>query len=91
MSAWFSVNLGDAMLSQPTLDELQGYLSDVYEQSGCPSTMTALYQHQSSGLHCQLILFLTSEFQQVAKVKQAVKCNLPPVQSMSYLAGFQPH
>ncbi|UZE95027.1 hypothetical protein [Alkalimarinus alittae] len=87
MNSWFTVDLGDALLSHSRLDELQSTLSEMYEQAGRPANMVAFYRHQSTGLHCHLILFLTSEFQRIAMLDHAVQCYAPNASGLSYLAG----
>lgn len=87
MTSWFSVNLGDALLSQSMLDDLQYRLSTLYERASRPENMTALYRHESKGVHCHLIVYLTEEFQDIATLDNAVRCNAPSPSDISCLAG----
>ena len=84
---WFSVNLGDALISQPTLIAHQRRLNKIYEEAGCPENLVAVFRHESQELHCQTRLFLTSEFQQLAMLDDAVACGKPGWDNISYLAG----
>lgn len=88
MQQWFSVSLGDALLAQAKLSMLEQYLSDCYEQAEKPSTMSALYRHESTGVHCYVSVFLTAPFQQWAKLDNAVACDKINTDNMSYLAGY---
>ncbi|TOQ86985.1 hypothetical protein CGG85_23365 [Vibrio parahaemolyticus] len=84
---WFSVNLGDALISQSILSEYQCHLTKVYEQAGSPECLVAVFRHESQDLHCHTKLFLTSEFQQLAMLDGAVRCAKPSFDNSSYLAG----
>lgn len=87
MSNWFKINLGDAMLAHEALLELKNFLSNVYEVEGREEGMLALYRHESAGLHCSVIVYLTRKFQQVAMLKNALSCDAPPLCDSSFLAG----
>ncbi len=52
MNTWLKVNLGDAMLATGMLADLESHLARVYEEEGRPSTMLAVYRHESSDLQC---------------------------------------
>jgi hypothetical protein len=69
MSHWFKINLGDAMLATVALDQIARQLKDVYEKNAKPETMLAIYRHESLGLHCSLMVYLTAEFQALAQLE----------------------
>tara|TARA_R110001583_G_scaffold130834_1_gene282543 strand:+ start:41193 stop:41489 length:297 start_codon:yes stop_codon:yes gene_type:complete len=87
MHSWFKVNLGDAMLANEALSDLKAYLLNVYEVEGKTESMLAIYRHESSGLHCNLIVYLTTELQRTAMLEDAVSCNIPPLSDSGFLAG----
>jgi hypothetical protein len=87
MSGWYVVNLGDALLSQSMLSELKLQLTQVYEREGKPGDLVALYRHESQGLHCDIKIYLTAEFQRVAKLPDAVSCTEPGYSDTGFLAG----
>lgn len=87
MPSWFRVNLGDAMLANEALSDLKTYLSHVYEVAGKPESMLAIYRHESAGLHCNLIAYLTTELQSAAMLEDALSCNIPPLSDSGFLAG----
>ena len=89
MSSWFRIDLGDAMLAVEALSDLKIRLSDVYAVAGRPATMLALYRHESEGLHCSLILYLTNEFQRAAALENAAPCSIPLLADSAFLAGNQ--
>lgn len=88
MQQWFAVSLGDALLAQTKLSMLEQYLSDCYEQAEKPPNMSALYRHESTGVHCHVSVFLTASLQQRAKLDNAVLCYRINAENMSYLAGY---
>lgn len=91
MSDWYSINLGDALLSQSTLHDLKLQLTRIYEREGKPGEMVALYRHESQELHCDLKVFLTAEFQLAAKLAEAVICTEPDFGDTGFLAGNVDH
>ncbi|WKE66330.1 hypothetical protein PVT67_03510 [Gallaecimonas kandeliae] len=49
--------------------------------------MTACYRHDSQGLHCQLMLFLTAELQALAQLEGAKACSPPSPSGLGFLVG----
>jgi hypothetical protein len=89
MSSWFKINLGDAMLANEVLAEIKTSLSNVYEQAEKSEDMLAIYRHESAGLHCSLVVYLTSEFQRTAMLENTQRCNPPPLSDSGFLAGHK--
>lgn len=87
MQHWVRLSLGDAMLSVDAMSKVQLYLTEIYEQANMSEQMLALYRHESSGLHCSVALYLTTEFQHAALLNNAVKCHCPPLADSEFLAG----
>lgn len=87
MNHWFKINLGDAMLATVALDEMAGQLNSVYEKSGKLETMLAIYRHESFGLHCSLMVYLTADFQAIAQLEGAEKISYTPELDSGFLAG----
>lgn len=87
VSSWFKVDLGDAMLAVEALSDLKVRLSDIYIAAGRPGTMLALYRHESEGLHCSIVVYLTDELQRAAVLEDAPRCSIPPLSDSAFLAG----
>ena len=61
MSAWFTKNLGDAMLAGEALAQLEELFLSVYEKSGSSNKIAIFIRHESEGrLHCELKAYLLS-------------------------------
>ena len=91
MQNWFKVKLGDAMLANESLLHLKANLSNVYEVKGRAERMLAIYRYESEELHCNLVVYLTTEFQDAARLENAIRCNIPPLSDSSFLAGNKMH
>lgn len=87
MDHWFKLDLGDAMFANNALLDIKAHLSNVYEINSKPINMLAIYRHESKGLHCSLIVYLTTEFQQLAMLDNTISCNIPPLSDSGFLAG----
>lgn len=75
------------MLANESLSDLEASLSNVYEITGRPECMLAIYRHESQELHCNLVVYLTSQLQRVTKLEDAVSCKIPPLFDSGFLAG----
>ncbi|UJF25156.1 hypothetical protein L0B52_03135 [Suttonella sp. R2A3] len=84
---WFCVNLGDALMAQSMLYELEKTLNECYQASGQPETMFAAFRHESHDLHCHIKLYLTNDLQQAAQLDNARRCPQPSEDDVSYLSG----
>ena len=87
MNTWLKVNLGDAMLATGMLADLESRLARVYEEEGRPSTMLAVYRHESSELHCSVMVYLTADFQRASLLENAIHCAMPAMSDAGFLAG----
>jgi len=88
MAHWFKLNLGDAMLANEELSAIKAQLASVYEVNNKPENLLAIYRHESQGLHCSVILYLTAEFQKIAKLNNVISCNIPPLSSSGFFIGL---
>ncbi|MCI2282933.1 hypothetical protein L3081_05430 [Colwellia sp. MSW7] len=87
MEHWFKLNLGDAMLASIALSTIQIHLSNVYDMNNKTENLLAIYRHESQGLHCSVIVYLTENFQQLAKLDNVMRCHTPPLADSAFLAG----
>ena len=52
-----------------------------------PSTMLAVYRHESSDLHCSVMVYLTADFQRASLLDNAIHCPMPAMSDAGFLAG----
>ncbi|MBN7818590.1 hypothetical protein [Bowmanella yangjiangensis] len=82
---WFVVDLGDALLAQNKLVELQTQLTTAWQGAGQPQEMLAGYCYRGSGLHCQVDVFISEALQYVVNLPAAKPCYRPPPDFQSLL------
>ncbi len=88
MKDWFSVNLGDAMLADAALTQLEQQLSSAYAKAGSPHDMTAFVRHESEGrLHCEVVVYCSRGFAAVAAAINAHPCVKPSSNGLSVFVG----
>ena len=87
MDHWFKLNLGDAMLASEALSTIEAHLLHVYEIASKPENLLAIYRHESQGLYCSVIVYITENFQQLAKLENTITCQPPPLGDSAFLAG----
>lgn len=87
MDKWFKVDLGDAMLASKALVDIEVQLTSIYEAENKPQKMLAVYRHESQGMHCHLIVYLSSTFHRALGLKQGTICDKPPMKDSSVLVG----
>jgi hypothetical protein len=83
----YKVNLGDAMLAQQLLAELKQALTGIYVSANKPQTMWACYRHESVGIHCHLMVYLSAELQAKAGLNNVLVCNSPLLADACFLLG----
>jgi hypothetical protein len=88
--SWFSLNLGDAMLADEALDQIQARFRSSYAQAGGPSGMALFLRHESEGrLHCEVKLYFSPMAEAVARSVLAKPCRHPAREGLSLLAGSE--
>lgn len=87
MTSWCRKNLGDAMLANEALSVIETHLANVYELHSKPENWLAIYRHESQGLHCSVIVYITNNFQQFATLDNAIICDQPPLSDSAFLSG----
>lgn len=88
MDAWYSINLGDAMLVR--LERIEELFRSEYDSAGKPDDMAMFTRHESSGdLHCELVAYLSPASRRVASVIDAESCDKPSPEGLSLLVGCQ--
>jgi len=88
MTGWSVVNLGDAMLAQGALVDVQRHFDRVYQAAGCPPDMALFMRHVSEGrLHCELLVYFSPAAAAVAVELGAEPCAPPAPEGLDLLAG----
>lgn len=87
MSAWFSVNLGDAMLAGGPLAAIEARFSSAFEAAGRPRAMAVFVRHESGSLHCEVRIYFSPAAAAVATACGATGCARPSADGLSLLAG----
>lgn len=88
MSAWFTKNLGDAMLAGEALTQLEALFVSAYGQSGSSSETAIFVRHESEGhLHCEVKTYFSPAAALVANKVDADPCARPSRDGLSLLIG----
>jgi hypothetical protein len=88
MADWYSRNLGDPMLVDPTLEELSAYFQQVFVRAGGPREMAVFTRLESEGrLHCEVIAYFSPAADEVARAFDADPCEKPAQTGLGLLAG----
>lgn len=82
---WYVISLGDALLAQSKLAEVQEMLSLVWQAAERPVDMQAGYCFRGEGLHCQIELYLSEPLQLAVDFPAARRCGAPPADFQSLL------
>lgn len=90
MSAWFTKNLGDAMLAGAALAQLEALFVSTYGKSDSPNKIAIFIRHESEGsLHCAVKVYFSPDADTVAKTVDADPCAKPSRDGLSLLLGSE--
>jgi hypothetical protein len=88
VSSWSVCNLGDAMLAQDALAEIQRRFDEAYRDAGQPQEMGLFIRHVSDGrLHCEVLVYFSPGAAEVARECGARPCAPPQRDGLGLLAG----
>ena len=87
MSAWSSVDLGDAMLAAGPLAAIEARFWSAFEAAGRPPEMAVFVRHESGSLHCAVKIYFSPAAAAVATASGATECARPSANGLSLLAG----
>lgn len=88
MSHWFVLNLGDAMLAQDALRDVQHRFDLAYREREFPQDMGLFIRHVSEGrLHCEVLVYFSPAAATVAQEFDAEPCAPPARNGLDLLAG----
>jgi hypothetical protein len=86
-SAWFTKNLGDAMLAGEALVQLEACFQSTYP-SGHSDKIAIFIRHESEGhLHCEVKAYFPPDAVDLAKKVDADPCAKPSPDGLSLLVG----
>ena len=91
MPQCYKVDLGDAMLANQTLAELKIELLKGYAEAISPQNMWAFYRHESAGVYCNLVIYLSVELQREVLLTYAVSSSIPSLSDACFFIGEQVH
>jgi len=90
MPSWFSKNLGDALLVDGLLSQLETLFVEEHTKVGNPVEMALFSRHESEGrLHCELIVYFSPASSTVANQMNAKPCVKPSACGLGLLAGTE--
>ena len=90
LNDWFSRNLGDAVMAQDEVGELEARCSEVFEQSNRPEDMAVFIRHESEGrLHCEVVVYFSPASRSLASEFGAEPCQRPSPNGLGLLAGSE--
>ena len=90
MGNWFLKNLGDAMLAQDGLDQIEALFQSTYTEAGRPNDMALFIRHESEGrLHCDVLVYFSPAASAVARAVDAKRSARPSRDGLSLFAGSE--
>lgn len=88
LSSWYVRNLGDAMLAQDALVEIQRRFDEAYRDAGQMPEMRLFIRHVSEGrLHCEVMVYFSPAAAAVARECDAEPCAPPARDGLGLLCG----
>lgn len=88
MSAWFTKNLGDALLAGEEIARLETLYASTYGKSGRSGKIAVFIRHESEGhLHCEVKAYFPPDAVALANKIDADPCAKPSRDGLSLLAG----
>ncbi len=88
MNTWYSVSLGDGIMSAMPSAEIEELFQSLYTSSGQPIDMAVFTRSESEGrLHCEVIAYFSPSASKVAQAFDAEPCLAPARSGLGLLAG----
>ncbi|WP_246499664.1 hypothetical protein [Thiothrix unzii] len=90
MTAWFTKNLGDAMLAHPALEQLRELFGQTYGLNGYADDTALFTRHESEGrLHCEVNVYFSPATFSIATVVNATPCRKPIPTDLGLFMGSE--
>jgi len=90
MSSWLTLDLGDALLASPALQQIEQDVVREFNSMGKPVDMAVFIRHDSSAsMHCVVRLYFSPAAAALARRLGAVPCDRPSVDDLGLLAGAE--
>lgn len=90
MSAWYSKNLGSAMLSFEAQEQLESSFLSEAIRSGNQDSLALFKRHESEGrLHCEVVAYFSHASEKIAKALGAKPCKTPSPNGLNPLIGAE--
>lgn len=90
MTAWFTKNLGDAMLAHPALEQLRELFGQTYGLNGYADDTALFTRHESEGrLHCEVKVYFSPATFSIATVVNATPCRKPIPTDLGLFMGSE--
>ena len=88
MNTWYSVGLGDGMMSAMPSAEIEELFQSLYVAAGGLIDMAVFTRSESEGrLHCEVIAYFSPAASEVAQAFDAEPCLVPVRSGLGLLAG----
>ena len=88
MDSWYSVNLGNAINAEPTIDKIQKMFTPLFAKSGSPIDMAVFYLQDSTSN--DITIYFTPKTHVLAKAFNATSCQKPQYhKKLGLLVGSQ--
>jgi len=88
MTTWFYKNLGDAMMAAQPSDQIRDVFLPLFSAAGKPNNMAVFTRNDSEGrLHCEVFVYFSPAAAEVAKIFDALPCEIPLRNGLDLLAG----
>jgi hypothetical protein len=88
MNNWYSISLGDGIMSAIPSAEIEELFQPLYVVAGKPVDMAVFTRSESEGrLHCEVIAYFSPAASEVAQACDAEPCPAPVRSGLGLLAG----
>jgi len=88
MNTWFSLSLGDGIMSAGPSDQITETFRPLFEAAGKPAEMAVFTRLESEGrLHCEVIAYFSPAAAEIAEDFDAEPCPKPARDGLGLLAG----
>ena len=90
MDKWFSISLGDGIMSAIPSAEIEKRFQQLFPDENIPPAAAVFTRAESEGrLHCEVIAYFSPAAMEVAKAFDAMPCGKPARTGLGLLAGVE--